>query len=183
MSELRKHFDEWHVPSDQDFADLIDVAALSFQPGNGLAGGDPSKSAGVVAVDKITALVVKTAEKGGLSASRDGVMVEVKGGGLKRGPQGQVCVEVGTDKGVTAEGPGVAVQAVQPLIVKDVVSLNIDKGLKWVGNTVSLNADGKSVALNPETGVAYVKCAENGGLKIDDKGNLTVDLDNILKSS
>ncbi|QRR07649.1 hypothetical protein FPJ27_15395 [Burkholderia sp. MS455] len=179
LSELKKNFDAWHVPSEQDFAHLIDVAAVSFQPGDGLAGGDPSKRADEVAAP-ITPLVVKAAELGGLSATATGVAVNINGGGLKLNGNDQVYVDV-SDKSMTTV-KGVAVQAVKPLRVGTEVSLDIDEnhGLKWSDYNVGLNVDGKTVAFDPKQGFVFVQCAKNKGLKIDANGNLTVDLDHIL---
>ncbi|KYQ96989.1 hypothetical protein AWY96_00130 [Serratia plymuthica] len=183
ITELKKQFGAWKVPSDEHFHALIDLAALTFKPGQGLSGGDPSKCDGVVAIEQTTALAVKTHH--GMDATTEGVSVKPNlAGGLAVGATG-LYVKMSTSVIFDGLGLYLKVNESKALKVKSgsiAVQIANHKGLKPNDDTssdVSLSVDSKTVEID-ENGALRVKYDRTGGLTIDKDGYLGVDLDIIL---
>ncbi|MGP3004277.1 hypothetical protein [Serratia bockelmannii] len=180
VDELKTQFDAWQVPSEEHFHALINLAALTFKPGLGLSGGDPSMNADVIDVGQVTPLQVKAHD--GITAAAEGIAVladpagglEVKGGSLTLKPS----------SGVMSEGEGLSlrVNAGKALKVGESVAVQIktNAGLTCDESTgVSLQADNTTVTIDDNNRLR-VKCLKLGGLTIDPQGCLTVDLETIL---
>lgn len=192
LEQLKECFGPWKVPSDKDFAKLIAVATLSYRPGKGLTGGDPSTTSGEVAASEVTALCVSTRLDGGMTVTKDnGLSIQVEDdGGLAWAnymPGSSVLhsltLKAPKDKSVLLDETGVSLQALAPLKVAADVSVEIDEthALQWADTkNISVKVDGKSVGVDSEK--VYVRCKKGGGLKVDDKdGYLTIDIDAILE--
>ncbi|MBU3895414.1 hypothetical protein KH388_22235 [Serratia rubidaea] len=177
------HFSAWKVPADEDFAQLIAVAALSFQPGHGLTGGDTSTQVGVVNTGDVQPLLVEAGPGSGMVATGEGLALQLAATGGLTLAAGKVGLTPSHDASVRSDG-GICVQAVAPLTVTDKVALDIDTacGLRWGTDNpaLTLNLDTKTMDNN---GTLRVKCQENGGLRIDESGYLTVDIAAILARS
>lgn len=185
VDELKAQFDAWQVPSEEHFHALINLAALTFKPGPGLSGGDPSMNAGVIDAGQVTPLRVKahdgmtsTAEgiavladpSGGLTVNANTKGLQVKASTSVMFDDSGLSLKVNESKTLKVESDGVAVRIAK------------NKGLKFnvdASTGVSLSVDSKTVEID-ENGVLRVKCAHRGGLTIDKEGHLGVDLDIIL---
>lgn len=177
VSELHKQFGAWQVPSEEHFAQLIALGAVSFQPGAGLTGGTPARSDGKIDVGLTTPLQLKVGN--GLQVSEGGVALRLASQGGLQINDASLSVK-DTESVVVADNGGLAVRANVPLTVGDVVALEIDKqkGLRWGPAGLALHVDGKT--LEVDEGRLRVKCVEGGGLKLDEQGCLALDLDILL---
>ncbi|MGJ3438307.1 Ig-like domain-containing protein [Serratia sp. Je.1.23.a] len=173
---LRECFKAWKVPSEESFSRLIDVASLSFKPGEGMAGGDPSTESGVVDVGSVTPWHVKAGN--GMAVAKDGVALKLAAdGGLVLAKDG---VGIKAAAGVKVDKDGMAVVTSGPLKVGTDVSITLDetKGLKT-------DKEGHvEMSLDPEVfDVAnglQLTCQPFGGLYLDTQGKLALDIDAIL---
>ncbi|WP_274851640.1 hypothetical protein [Serratia marcescens] len=183
IDELKAQFDAWQVPSEEHFHALINLAALTFKPGPGLSGGDPSMNADVINAGQVTPLRVKAHD--GMTSTAEGIAVLADPiGGLTVNTKGLqvkastsvmfddsgLSLKVNESKALKVESDGVAVQIAK------------NKGLKFnvdASTGISLSVDSKTVEID-KSGVLRVKCAHTGGLTIDKEGHLGVDLDIIL---
>jgi len=176
---LRSEFGAWQVPSEEHFNQLIDVAAISFKPGAGLTGGDPSPVKGVVDAVNTVALSVKAGRGMQVSASGIGLLM-ANNGGLELSQDNTLRVK--TVSGGTVDGrDGLAVCAAPPLKVGSDVSIDIDetRGLQHSHSALGLHVDNQTLEVNNDNR-PQVKYRECGGLKIDAQGALVLDLDIIL---
>lgn len=179
VSELHTQFDAWQVPSEEHFAQLIALGAVSFQPGAGLTGGTPARDDGKIDVGLTTPLQFKAGN--GLQVSEGGVALRLASlGGLELSGKTAASLSVKDTESVVADNGGLAVKAHAPLKVQGAVSLEIDKqkGLRWGAAGLALHVDGKT--LEVDEGRLRVKCVEGGGLKLDEQGCLALDLDILL---
>ncbi|MGP2927031.1 hypothetical protein ACTVKR_23900 [Serratia bockelmannii] len=181
LTTLKEAFDAWRVPSDRDFAQLIDVAALSFQPGHGLTGGDPSSQANVVAVGQVKPISVKLNANGAMELSSDGgIGIRVaKTGGLNWGEGGKLRVMAG-DNSIDCTAK-LGLKATGGLTINGALLLALDKesGLSCsnLDKKLSLEVDKKAVIIDGN--ILKVKCRPGGGLNITE-GYLDIDIQAIL---
>lgn len=184
LSEVRKHFGAWQVPSQEHFEALINIAALSLKAGPGLSGGDPSTEADRVDTEQVTPLTVKA--HNGMEAAPEGLGVKPDPGGGLAIDNGAlhvhrsdsvafddngVFLNVNTSKALKVEREGIAVQ-VKP-----------KAGLKEPATAgVSLHVDSNTLEVD-ENGALRLKCAPSGGLTAGQDGYLVVNLDIILRRS
>lgn len=183
VDELKTQFGAWQVPSEEHFHALINLAALTFKPGLGLSGGDPSMNADVIDAGQVTPLRVKAHD--GMTAAAEGIAVLADpAGGLAVDTKG---LQVKASTSVIFDGSGLSIKVNESKALKvesDGVAVQIakNKGLKFnvdASKGVSLSVDSKTVEID-ENGALRVKCAHTGGLTIDKEGYLGVDLDIIL---
>ncbi|MEA0988981.1 hypothetical protein U6010_11065 [Pseudomonas aeruginosa] len=188
LAKLKARFGDWCVPSDLDFKQLIAVATLSFRPGDGLKGGDgTSGKEGFVELSQVTPFEVNAGLAGGMIADKDGLAVQIAAeGGLAFDGDKRIGLEPAGDKSISIEG-GLAVQAVAPLRVGDVVAVDIDEsqGLTWIEQAagkkaLSLKVDQKTIDVDKDK--VFIKCKPDGGLMVEPtSGCLTIDVAAILK--
>ncbi|HBC5194907.1 MULTISPECIES: hypothetical protein [Serratia] len=178
LDELKKQFGPLQVPSETHFSQLIDVAALSFQAGPGLAGGVPAVGEEGLDVGGVTPLYVKAL--GGMQATADGVALHVAAtGGLALDSDNRLTAPVAPKGGLHNDG-GLAVKAMPPLTVGREVSVAIDphQGMACSAAGLALQVD--ATTLETDADGLRVKCQLAGGMTIKDTGELALDLDIIL---
>jgi len=183
LSDVKQQFGAWQVPSQAHFEALINIAALSLKPGNGLTGGDPSPEADKIDTGRVTPLRV-AAYHGMTAMPQQGVAVmpdpvgglEIKSNVLRVqasdsvqfGDDG-VFLKVNESKALKVEGGNIAVK------INDKVGFK-----KEVSTGLSLSVDSKTVEIDAN-GALRLKCVPTGGLTADQDGHLGVDLDIILR--
>ena len=180
LSEVRKHFGAWKVPSQEHFEALINIAALSLKAGPGLSGGDPSTEADRVDTEQVTPLTVK---------AHNGMAVASEGLGVKPDPGGGLAIDNGVlhvhrSESVAFDDNGVflKVNESKALKVKGggiAVEINTTAGLN-AATGVSVSVDNKTVEMD-KNGALRVRCDHTGGLTVDQEGYLRIDLDIILR--
>lgn len=194
LNELKAQFGAWQVPSDEDFKKLIDMAALSFYPGDGLAGGDASKP-NEAGHDKVTPLSVNPGK--GVTVGKAGVEVAIGDTSVfetKTPPEGPKTMSLKSPKDNSLKTTnGLALQVSKPVVISTAngkVGINIDlkKGLMFESDSgaLSLRVDAQSLEIlttseTPAKQQVKIKCKKGGGLMIDDKGYLQPDIDAFLK--
>ncbi|WP_273853607.1 hypothetical protein [Serratia bockelmannii] len=177
FSKLKANFAAWQVPTDEDFAQLIDLAAVSVQPGSGLAGGDPSVIPGVADPEGASAFTVKAAFDKGLVVSDAGIALRVdEAGGLVCEQNKGLSVKTPVDASLSIDG-GLHVQMTGVLKLDTGVSLQIDErqGLSVVKGALSVHSDSQTLRIT-DTGTLALTCSNAGGLLIDSEGCLAVDI-------
>lgn len=186
LTDLKDRFSGWHVPSDNDFAQLIAVANLPFSPGRGLSGGADIRPEDD-AIINVTPLFVNVKDKGGI-AIKDNVLVCLiadNGGGCIDA-QNKVALSLASAGGISVDSTkiGITLPVKGPVVKKEagIVSLVIDgtQGMQCVDKALCLNIDSQTLEL-AENGVG-IKCQKNGYLIIDPDGCLAIDVDEILNS-
>ncbi|MGP3159450.1 hypothetical protein ACTVR5_12445 [Serratia marcescens] len=178
LDELKKQFGSLQVPSETHFSQLIDVAALSFQAGPGLAGGVPAVGVEGLDVGGVTPLYVKV--QGGMQATSDGVALHVAAtGGLALDSDNRLTAPVAPKGGLHNDG-GLAVKATAPLTVGREVSVAIDPHQGMACSAVGLALQVDATMLETDADGLRVKCQLAGGMTIKDTGELALDLDIIL---
>lgn len=178
LDELKKQFGPLQVPSETHFSQLIDVAALSFQAGDGLAGGAPAVGEAGLDVGGVTPLYVNA--HGGMQASAEGVELHIAAtGGLALDSDNRLTARVAPKGGLHNDG-GFAVKATAPLTVGREVSVAIDphQGMACSAEGLALQVD--ATTLETDADGLRVKCELAGGMMIKDTGELALDLDIIL---
>lgn len=183
LTKVKEQFGAWQVPSQAHFEALINIAALSLKPGNGLTGGDPSPEADKIDTGRVTPLRVQ--EYHGITVMpQQGVAVmpdpvgglEIKSNVLRvqasdtvRFDDHGVFLKVNESKALKVEGGNIAVK------INDKVGFK-----KEVSTGLSLSVDSKTVEIDAN-GALRVRCDHTGGLTVDQEGYLGVDLDIILR--
>lgn len=174
VNKIKEAFRGGNVPTAKDFANLIDLAALGPAAGPGLSWGQ----------DGI--LQIQCQKDGGLSV--EGGLAVNAGGGLScAGGALAVSPGHGLEFGAAAAGHTLPLKLKREddglMEQSNVLSVRASIGLKASKDGLALNIDGKSLMLDPDTGGALkIRCAAKGGLRINDKGELTLDLDSLSSS-
>lgn len=182
LSDVKKQFGAWQVPSEAHFEALINIAALSLKPGSGLSGGDPSPDAARIDTGKVRPLRVNAYN--GVEAKAEELIAKPDPlGGLKVDTQG---LKVKASDSVGFDGNGVFLRVNESKALKVeggniAVKINDKAGFeKKVSTGISLSVDSKTVEIDAN-GALRLKCAPTGGLTADQDGHLGVDLDIILR--
>lgn len=183
LSDVKKQFGAWQVPSEAHFEALINIAALSLKVGPGLSGGDPSPDAASINTGKFIPLTVNA--NNGVEARAEGIFAKPDpDGGLKVDNTQGLKVKVSGSVDFDGSGVFLKVNESKALKVEDgniAVKINDKAGFKNSEPTgISLSVDNKTVEID-QNGALRVKCAPTGGLTADQDGHLRVDLDIILR--
>ncbi|NMT27077.1 hypothetical protein [Serratia marcescens] len=182
LSDVKQQFGAWQVPSQAHFEALINIAALSLKPGNGLTGGDPSPEADKIDTGQVTPLRVQ-AYHGITAMPQQGVAVKPDPvGGLTTDNDKSLTVKASDSVGFDDKGVFLKVNESKALKVKGggiAVEINTAAGLN-AAKGVSVSVDNKTVEMD-KNGALRVRCDHTGGLTVDQEGYLGVDLDIILR--
>lgn len=176
LLQLRQQFAAWQVPSEVSFSRLIDVAALPFKPGNGLAGGDPSTEIGGVDVGGVTLLHIQVG---------DGIQITAKGMELKPAAEGGVALTeegaatVAVSGGLKVGKDGIGILTSGALQGGAELSIVIDEkqGIRHDEGNVAIHFDPMSFEAD---NALRVRCRPSGGLCLDEQGCLVLDIKTIL---
>ncbi|BEN03319.1 hypothetical protein OM409_16605 [Serratia bockelmannii] len=178
LSNLKAQFGAWQVPSEEHFDQLINVASLSWQPGAGLAGGDPSTTADCVDIAAVTPLCVLAGNGIDVSSNAGITLHLCQDGGLAL-PAGRLTAVADLRRGVAPESPsGLAIRPGAAVQVGQAVSLCVETkaGLTCApDNRLGVHVDGRTLEI--ADGELKIKCREAGGLTINAQGELALDIE------
>ncbi|RYM64424.1 hypothetical protein BSQ98_10190 [Serratia liquefaciens] len=167
ITELRNAFKEGAIPNEQDYGDLIDLAAVG---GRVLGATEEDATAPHVGEGLTYAegkLAILPTPAGGVLVNKEGVSVKVDGNALATTERG-VALRLHQDSGLAVDDNG--------LHIKTGAGLKTDK-------------DGVTVALVPKSGLAVegnklaINLSQTSGLAFDEKGALKVNVNTEEKNN
>lgn len=167
LTSLRNAFKEGAIPNEQDYGDLIDLAAVG---GRVLGATDedattPHLVEGLMYADG--KLAILSAPAGGISVSGDGVSVKVDGNTLAVTEKG-IALKLQQDGGLAISDNGLHIK---------------------VGTGLKSDKDGVAIALGPKSGLTdegnklAINLSQASGLAFDDSGALKVNVNTDEKNN
>ncbi|HEJ6984603.1 TPA: hypothetical protein SMF26_004713 [Serratia marcescens] len=167
ITELKNAFKEGAIPNEQDYGNLIDLAAVG---GRVLGATEEDATAlhlgdGLKYVDGKLAILPTPA--GGVLVNKEGVSVKVDGNALAATEKG-VALKLHQNGGLAVDDNGLHIKA---------------------GAGIKADKDGVTVALAPESGLTVegnqlaVNLSQTSGLAFDDKGALKVNVNTEEKNN